>query len=103
MTSMRSTKGSFKQEISDFIAILRPPSYLAEQLDLIREVGNFAAHPLKDTATGEITDVEPGEAEFMIDALESMFDFAFIQPSRTVAMKAAINAKLKAAGKPEIS
>jgi hypothetical protein len=75
---------------------------LAEQLDLIREIGNFAAHPLTDIATGEITDVEPGEAEFLIGTLESMFDFAFVQPDRTAAMKAALNQKLKAAGKPEL-
>jgi len=66
-------------------------------------VGNFAAHPIKDTNTGAITDVEEGEAELLIETLESLFDFAFVQPAKWAASKAAINAKLSAAGKPLIS
>ena len=49
-----------------------------------------------------ITEVEEGEAELLIDTLESLFDYAFVQPAKWVASKAAINAKLRAAGKPEI-
>jgi hypothetical protein len=33
-------------------------------LDAIRTIGNFAAHPIKSTSSGEIVDVEPGEAEW---------------------------------------
>src|SRR5208282_6535945 len=42
------------------------PSYLADNIDGIRNIGNFAAHPLKSTASGEIVEVEPGEAEYCI-------------------------------------
>ena len=51
------------QEIDAFIQLKDVPSYLSDAVDAIRNVGNFAAHPLKDTSTGEIVDVEPGEAE----------------------------------------
>ena len=87
---------------SEFISTLNPPSHLAQQLDAIRSVGNFAAHPIKDTTTGAITDVEEGEAELLIETLESLFDYSFVQPAKWSATKAAINAKLSAAGKPTI-
>lgn len=95
-------KRNLQQEIQEFITTLTPPTHVAKQLDAVRHVGNFAAHPLKDTNTGEITDVEEGEAELLIETLESLFDFAFVQPAKWAASKTAINAKLKAAGKPEI-
>jgi hypothetical protein len=93
---------NLQQEIQEFISALTPPTHLAQQLDAIRVVGNFAAHPIKDTNTGTITDVEEGEAKLLIETLESLFDYAFVQPAKWSAAKAAINAKLSAAGKPII-
>jgi hypothetical protein len=43
------------------------PSDLAHDLDAVRTTGNFAAHPIKSTSTGEIVDVEPGEADWLLD------------------------------------
>jgi hypothetical protein len=93
---------NLQQEIQEFISTLTPPTHLAQQLDAVRVIGNFAAHPLKDTNTGAITDVEEGEAELLIETLEILFDYAFVQPAKWGASKAAINSKLRAAGKPEI-
>ncbi len=76
------------------------PSAISEALDAIRVTGNFAAHPIKSTNTGEIVDVEPGEAEWSLDVLESLFDFYFVQPAILKAKKDAINKKLTDAGKP---
>ena len=97
-----TNRPNLQQEILEFISTLNPPSHLAQQLDAIRSVGNFAAHPIKDTTTGAITDVEEGEAELLIETLESLFDYSFVQPAKWSATKAAINAKLSAAGKPTI-
>lgn len=93
---------NLQQEIQQFIAQLGPPSHLAQHLDAVRVVGNFAAHPMKDTNTGLITDVEDGEADLLIETLESLFDYAFVQPARWANAKTALNAKLRAAGKPEL-
>lgn len=82
-------------------ALPRLPSHL-QHLDAIRHIGNFAAHPTKDTNTGAIVDVEPGEADWLLDVLEELFDFYFVQPATVQRKKDALNAKLKAAGKPEI-
>jgi hypothetical protein len=79
------------------------PSYIADQLHAARQVGNFAAHEIKDKATGEIIDVEPGEAEWTISVVEAMLDFYFIEPAKAAKRKAEFNEKLKAAGKPELA
>ncbi len=91
---------SLATEIEDFIGLKDVPSYLYQAVDAIRNIGNFAAHPLKDTNTGEIVDVEAGEAEWLLDVLESLFDFAFIQPNRLADRKNSLNEKLKSLGKP---
>ena len=78
------------------------PSYLAENLDAVRNIGNFAAHPLKDTNTGAILPVEAHEAEWNIALLEGMFDFYYVQPAKDKVKMAALNAKLAAAGKPAV-
>lgn len=76
------------------------PTALAENIDAIRNIGNFAAHPLKDTSTNEILPVEPHEAEWNLEVLESLFDFFYVQPAKARARRAALDAKLAAAGKP---
>src|SRR4051794_23805291 len=50
------------------------PHHIAENLDAIRQIGNFAAHPIKSVNTGEVTDVEPGEGQWTLDILEELFE-----------------------------
>jgi Domain of unknown function (DUF4145) len=90
-------------EIETLISSGKLPSHISEGLHAVRVIGNFGAHPIKSTATGEIVDVEDGEAEWNLDVLESLFDFYFVQPALTAKRKAEINKKLAAAGKPLIS
>ena len=90
------------KEIENFIEKPGVPSHLVQAIDVVRNVGNFAAHPLKDTNTGEIVDVEPGEADWILEVLESLFDFAFVQPIRLKERKEKLNAKLVSIGKPPI-
>jgi hypothetical protein len=76
------------------------PSYIATNVDAIRNIGNFAAHPMKHQASGELLDVEPGEAEWNLDVLDLLFDFYYVQPSIAQQKRDALNAKLAAARKP---
>lgn len=78
------------------------PSSLATSLDAIRNIGNFAAHPMKDQSSGSILPVEPAEAEWNLDVLEGLFDFYFVQPAKAQAKIVALNQKLQTAGKPPI-
>lgn len=73
---------------------------LAESVDAIRNIGNFAAHPMKSTSTGEIVEVGPGEAEWILDVIEALFDFYFVQPAKLKAKRDALNSKLHDLGKP---
>jgi hypothetical protein len=78
------------------------PSDLAENIDAIRNIGAFAAHPIKSKSTGEIVPVQPGEAEWNLEVLEDLLDFYFVRPAIRQAKIDALNAKLKDAGKPEM-
>lgn len=92
-----------KRDLFDQIEEVLPsvPSYL-QDLHAIRNIGNFAAHPSKNTATGEIVDVEPGEATWLLDMLDLLFDFYFVQPAKRNANMESLNSKLKLANKPEL-
>ena len=86
--------------IDAFIAQPGIPSYLTKAVDAIRNIGNLAAHPLKNTNTGEVVPVEPGEAEWLIGVLNSLFDFKFIQPLELQKRTDQLNAKLQDLNKP---
>jgi len=93
-------KGDLSNEIQQIIDSNSLPSHLSESIDAIRNIGNFAAHPLKSTSTGEIVDVEFGEAEWLLDVIETLFDFYFVQPAIIKAKREALNKKLADIGKP---
>lgn len=90
------------QEIQKVIEVSKLPSDILESIDAIRSIGNFAAHPIKSQSSGEIVDVEPGEAEWNLDVLEMLFDNLFVAPAIRKQKRDALNAKLKDAGKPEM-
>lgn len=95
-------KSDLAREIDEVINSKSLPSHLSDAIDAIRNIGNFAAHPVKSTATGEVIDVEPGEAEWTLDVLDGLFDFYFIQPALLARKKAALNEKLNQANKPPL-
>lgn len=98
-----TTKKDLNDQIEEVIQAAKIPTHIADGLHAVRNIGNFAAHPMKSTTTGVIIDVEPGEAEWNLDVLELLFDFYFVQPAVAAKRKAELNKKLKAAGKPELS
>jgi hypothetical protein len=100
-----STVGNAKKrDLADQIDEVLPalPPQIAENVDAIRQVGNFAAHALKSTNTGEIIDVEEGEAEWLLDVLEELFVFYYVAPAQATARRKALNKKLADLGKPPL-
>ena len=77
------------------------PHKLRETVDGIRNFGNFSAHPIDDKTTFQIIDVDPHEAEWCLQILEDIFEHFYVGPAMAKAMKAALDAKLAAAGKPK--
>jgi hypothetical protein len=96
---VKVTPGSLSFEIDQVLAAKVFPTSIEGAVDGIRNIGNFAAHPMKSTNTDEIIEVEDGEAEWCLDVLESLFDFLFVQPKILADKKAALNKKLTDAGK----
>jgi len=96
--------GAKKRDLADQIQEMLDspslPSELADAIDAIRNIGLFATHPKKSTNSGEVLDVEPGEADWSLEVLEQLLDHFFIRPAKLQARKDALNSKLKEAGKP---
>ena len=78
-----SGQPNLAEEIKVFISECGAPSHLTRDVDAIKTVGNFAAHPTKYTSTGEVVAVEPGEADWLISVLNSLFDHTFVQPRKS--------------------
>jgi hypothetical protein len=98
-----ATADRLDKAIDQVIAASVLPRHLAEELDAVREIGNFAAHPMKSLATGAVLDVEPGEAEWNLEVLEHLFDFFFVElPGRKV-RRHALEEKLKEAGRKPLA
>lgn len=93
-----------KRNLSGQIDEVAPklPPYLDKVLDQVRTIGNFSAHPVKDTDSGTIVEVEPGEAEWNLDVLDELFDFYYVKPAVVKRKTDELNQKLTAAGKPTI-
>ena len=96
------TGRDLSEEIDKVLESKALPSDLAEDLDSIRVIGNFGTHPIKSKSTGEIVEVEPGEAEHTLTVLEELLDFYFVRPAAREAKRAEINKKLADAGKPPL-
>lgn len=99
---LREEGNATQHNLSDQIEAVIPnlPSHIAESIDAVRNIGNFAAHPTKSEASGEVIDVEPGEAEWNLDVLDMLFDFYYVQPKKAKEKKKALDEKLASAGKP---
>ena len=78
------------------------PTRIAENLDVIRAIGNYAAHPMKHKSTGLIVDVEPEEASWTLDVLEDLFEFYYVQPRKAAEKRKKLDEKLKSVGKPPL-
>lgn len=74
---------------------------LRAKLHIVRQVGNYSAHPVLD-GNGDHLTVEPGEVAALFGALDDAFDVFYVQPSRDQELLSDINKKLAAAGKPPI-
>jgi hypothetical protein len=92
-------KDNLYREIEALLDKGHLPSHITDDLHTIRDAGNVAAHPWKDSDSGLIVDVEPEEAELLLNVLESMFDFYFVQPAKAAARRAKLQEKVEEAEK----
>jgi hypothetical protein len=76
------------------------PPKLRMTVDAIRNFGNFSAHPITDQTTLQVIPVQAEEAEWCLRIVYEMFDHFYVGPAIAKLMKADLDAKLAAAGKP---
>jgi hypothetical protein len=100
-TGGAGTNGALIKKIDRVVPNL--PPYIAEGLHRLREIGNFAAHPRKDTNSGEVLPVEPEEAEYTVRLLGGLLEHYFVRPAVEARMRDALNEKLLRVGKPPLS
>lgn len=88
-------QGAKKRDLVDQLAEIYPslPSYIQSFVDNVRKLGNLAAHAKQSIATGAIVTVEPGEAEWMLELLEELFDHYYAKPAEAQARQALLTAK----------
>ncbi len=94
------SKGSLAQQIDAVLDDTELPSHLSENIDAIRNFGNFSAHPVTDITSLQIIDVEPQEAEWCLEIIAGLFDHYYVKPEASRKRLAELNEKLKKAGKP---
>lgn len=99
----RCQKGEYQlgDTIDEFIADTRHPSTVRGNLHYLREIGNLGAHTTEDDQA-QIVDVDRVEAEWTLDNIERLFDYFIETPARDAERRAAVDEKLKAAGRKAI-
>ena len=88
------TQNNLAKTIGEVIDDPKTPRDVADSLDMVRNIGNFSAHPNKSTNTGEIVPVEPVEAEWCLDVIEMLFDLYFVRPSEIQRRRDRVDEKL---------
>ena len=97
-------KGGYEQrtlarQIGAFVEDERTPSELSDNLHYLREIGNFAAHPIESEHTGEIMPVGPGEAEWALEVVDGLFDYYFVAPGKDEARRREFDGRAADAGR----
>ncbi len=92
--------GDLSTEIDQVLASKALTPELASSLAAVLDVGNFAAHPVKSSHPGSIAVVESGEAEYLLDVLEALFDFYLVRPARLKEKPHALEEQAVAADAP---
>lgn len=90
---------SLADRIEKFGKDAKHPSTLRENLDYLREMGNFAAHTKKDSESEEVIDVSREEAEWTLDVVDGLFDYFIIGPAKDRERKDAFAEKMEKAGR----
>ena len=88
------TQNNLAKTIEEVIDDPKTPRDVADSLDMVRNIGNFSAHPNKSTNTGEIVPVEPVEAEWCLDVIEMLFELYFVRPSEIQRRRDRVNEKI---------
>jgi hypothetical protein len=88
--------------IDDFLGQKGHPSHVTDNLHYLREIADFAAHTQKDTL-GNIVDINPGEAEWTLETVDSLLDYFIVGPEKDKQRRATFDMKIAAAQRKPIN
>jgi len=87
--------------IEKFTADTAHPSRLRDNLQYLREIGDFSAHTMKDDR-GQIVDVGKDEAEWTLKIVADLFDYFIVAAEKDRLRREAMDKKLADAGRKPI-
>jgi hypothetical protein len=79
------------------------PKGIRDNLDYLREIGDFGAHTQKDDVTGSIIEVELEEAEWCLEIIDSLFEYYIVGPKRDAERRSSFDEKLARANRKPIN
>lgn len=94
-----SKKTNLNAQIDDVIKRDAVPGWIAENLHVIRELGNYGAHHAEDV-DGETIRLDEDQAMFVLEVIGSLFQHFYVQPAVSAAHKARL-ATMKASKLPK--
>ena len=78
------------------------PTSVRANVDVVRNLGNFAAHAITDDTTLQVIPVSRGEAEWCLTVIENLFEHYYVIPAAHKKLRDEFNQRLLQAGKDEI-
>jgi hypothetical protein len=102
---MRGVSGiseyTLKASLDKFIGDTKHPARIRENLQHLREIGDFGAHTKKD-GVGQIIEVSREDAEWTLDLVDRLFDYFIVEPERDKKLQSKWNQNLADAGRKPI-
>ncbi|NLV72815.1 MAG: DUF4145 domain-containing protein [Actinobacteria bacterium] len=97
---MEAGGGGLAEQIRRAAASEQTPSYLGEALLTLGRVARLETEGHKSLHPEALIEVEPGEPEWLLDVLQSLFEFHFVQPAHTRRKLEALRERIGAADPP---
>jgi hypothetical protein len=92
--------GSLSDQIRQAVISSDLPPYLKQALQTLTRVAKLDPGSPKSERPEGLTPVEPGEADWLLDVLEAMFDLYFVEPAKMGRRQASLEQKIAPAAQP---
>lgn len=92
--------GELAEEMLDLLDSHQLPHHLADLVKGTIIISNFYSNPFKSQNPQAILPVVTAEAELLLEVLEALFDFYYVQPAISAGRWVALKTKLFSEGKP---
>ena len=92
---------TLKKSLDKFVPDTTHPARIRENLQHLREIGDFGAHTQKD-GVGQVIEVSRVDAEWTLDLIDGLFDYFIIEPSRHQKLRASWDENLREAKRTAI-